>query len=55
MDKKGTISQLGAYVRGVLDTNNDGIVNIKDICNLFPNQAIAIAVLFFDIVVAVSE
>lgn len=55
MDKKPIMTQLGEYVRGVLDTNGDGAVTIKDFLGLFPNHAVAIAVLFLDIVVAVAE
>lgn len=55
MENKPVMSQLGEYVRGVLDTNGDGVVNIKDVMGLFPNYAVAIAVLFLDIVVGIAE
>lgn len=55
MENKPVMSALGEYVRGVLDTNGDGAVTFKDILGLFPSNAVAIAVLFLDIVVAVAE
>jgi hypothetical protein len=49
------LQTLSDYVSKVLDTNNDGQVNFRDLLDLFPNSAIAIAVLFVDLVVAVAE
>lgn len=46
---------LSEYVNKVLDTNGDGVINLKDILGLFPNQAVAIAVLFVDLAVLVAE
>lgn len=49
------IQSLGTYVKNVLDTNHDGVVNIRDFVDLFPNSAIAVAVVFVDLVVAIAE
>lgn len=49
------IQSLGEYVNKVLDTNKDGAVTVKDFIELFPNSAIAIAVIFVDLAVAVAE
>lgn len=46
---------LGEYVNKVLDTNKDGRTDIKDLLDLFPSNAVAIAVLFVDLVVAAAE
>lgn len=46
---------LGTYIRKVLDVNKDGQVTFKDFISLFPNQAIAIAVLFVDVLIAFAE
>ena len=52
----GNITQtLSEYVNKVLDTNKDGVVNMKDILGLFPSNAVAIAVIFIDVVVAAAE
>ena len=48
------IQSLNEYVTSVLDTNKDGRVNFRDFMDLFPNSAIAIAVIFVDLVVAVA-
>lgn len=55
MENKNVFSTLGEYVRGVLDTNKDGVISVKDFVALFPNFAIMIAVLFVDAAVAVAE
>ena len=49
------IQTLGDYVNKVLDTNKDGKITVKDFIDLFPNYAVAIAVIFVDIVVGVAE
>ncbi len=49
------IQTLGDYVNKVLDTNRDGRVNVRDLIDLFPNSAIAIAMAFVDLVVLVAE
>jgi hypothetical protein len=49
------IQSLNEYVTSVLDTNKDGRVNFRDFMGLFPNSAIAIAVIFVDLVVVVAE
>lgn len=46
---------LGEYVNQVLDTNKDGHTDIKDLLDLFPSNAVAIAVLFVDLVVMAAE
>jgi len=49
------VQTLGEYVKKVLDTNKDGKISFKDFIDLFPNYAVAIAVIFVDLVVAVAE
>lgn len=49
------VSGLREYANRVFDVNKDGAVNIKDFFRLFPSQAVAIAVVFIDIVVLASE
>lgn len=49
------IETLGQYIRKALDVNRDGQITFKDFLSLFPNNAIAIAVLFVDAVVLVAE
>lgn len=52
----GNITQtLSEYVNKVLDTNHDGKVNMSDLLGLFPSNAVAIAVIFIDVVVAAAE
>ena len=46
---------LSEYVTNVLDTNRDGVVSFKDFIDMFPNSAIAIAVIFVDLVVGFAE
>lgn len=47
--------KFGSYVRGVLDRNKNGRIDLHEILSLFPNFAIAIAALFVDLVVLVGE
>lgn len=49
------VETLGGYIRRALDVNRDGQITFKDFLGLFPNNAVAIAVLFVDAVVAVAE
>jgi hypothetical protein len=49
------MQSLRDYTRSVLDTNKDGQITFKDFIELFPNSAIAIAVVFVDLVVLVAE
>lgn len=49
------VDTLGGYIKRILDVNKDGQITVKDFLGLFPNQAIAIAVLFVDLVVLVAE
>ena len=52
----GNITQtLSEYVNKVLDTNHDGKINMSDLLGLFPSNAVAIAVIFIDVVVAAAE
>lgn len=52
----GNITQtLSEYVNKVLDTNHDGKINMSDLLSLFPSNAVAIAVIFIDVVVAAAE
>jgi len=43
------------YARSVLDTDGNGTVNLKDLFALFPNSAVAIAVIFVDLFALVAE
>jgi len=43
------------YARKVLDTDRNGVINFKDYIALFPNSAVAIAVMFVDLLVLVAE
>jgi len=49
------VQSLGEYVNKVLDTNKDGRVSFKDFLDLFPNNSVAIAILFVDLVVGAAE
>lgn len=49
------VETLGGYIRRALDVNRDGQITFKDFIALFPNNAVAIAVIFVDAVVAVAE
>jgi hypothetical protein len=49
------VETLGMYIRKIFDTNKDGVITFKDFLGLFPNNAIAIAVIFVDLVVLVAE
>lgn len=49
------VSNLRDYANRVFDVNKDGVVNIKDFFRLFPSQAVAIAVIFIDVVILASE
>ena len=49
------VETLGTYMRKIFDTNKDGVITFKDFVGLFPNNAIAIAVIFVDLVVLVAE
>lgn len=49
------VKTLGAYVTEVLDKDRNGVISFKEFMGLFPNSAIAIALLVVDILVAVAE
>lgn len=49
------LETLGGYIRKILDVNKDGVITYKDFLALFPNNAIAIAVVFVDLAVLVAE
>lgn len=49
------VETLGTYMRKIFDTNRDGQLDFRDFLGLFPNNAIAIAVLFVDLIVLVAE
>jgi len=49
------VQSLGEYVNKVLDTNGDGHITFRDFVDLFPSSAVAIAIVFIDLVVLVSE
>jgi hypothetical protein len=55
MDNKNVFAKFGDYVRGVLDRDKNGRIDIHEILNLFPNSAIAIAALFVDLVILIGE
>jgi len=49
------VESLGTYMRKIFDVNRDGQITFKDFLGLFPSNAIAIAVLFVDLVMLVAE
>ena len=49
------VQSLGEYVNKVLDTNGDGRITFGDFVGLFPNYAVAIAIIFIDVVVLAAE
>ena len=49
------VQSLGEYVNKVLDTNGDGRITFRDFVDLFPSSAVAIAIIFIDVVVLISE
>lgn len=49
------VETLGTYIRKIFDVNKDGQITFKDFLGLFPNNAVAIAVLFADAVVLFAE
>ena len=55
MSEKNVISTLGEYVKEVFDVNKDGTIDLKDILSMFPNSAVAIAVIVIDLLVLVAE
>jgi hypothetical protein len=52
---KGLFQSLGEYMTEIFDKDNDGIVSAKEMFTVFPNSAIAVAVLFVDLLVAIAE
>jgi hypothetical protein len=49
------LKTLGDYVNEVFDKDKDGVVSFKEFMSLFPNAAIAIALLVVDVLVLVAE
>ena len=49
------VQNLSDYVNKVLDTNGDGHITFRDFVDLFPSSAVAIAIVFIDVVVLISE
>ena len=49
------VQNLSDYVNKVLDTNGDGQITFRDFVDLFPSSAVAIAIIFIDVVVLISE
>ena len=47
------VQSLGEYVNKVLDTNGDGRITFRDFVDLFPSSAVAIAIIFIDVVVLI--
>src|SRR3990172_2503612 len=54
-ENKGVMESLGEYMTEIFDKDGDGIVTIKEVFTVFPNSAIAIAVIFVDLLVAIAE
>ena len=54
-NKKGVMETLNDYMMSVFDKDKDGIVSFKELMAIFPNYAVAIAILFVDLLVAVAE
>lgn len=49
------LKTLGEYVYEVLDKDKDGVISFKEYMGIFPNYAIAIALLVVDVLVLVAE
>lgn len=49
------IDTLNEYIAQVFDQNGDGIVTLKEAMSVFPNYAVAIAIVFVDILVLAAE
>lgn len=54
-ENKSVMVSLGEYMNEIFDKDGDGIVTVKEIFTVFPNSAIAIAVIFVDLLVAIAE
>ncbi len=54
-ENKGVIETLNDYMTNIFDRDKDGIVTVKELFSVFPNYAVAIAVLFVDLLVLVAE
>ncbi len=54
-NNKSTMETLGDYMKGIFDTNNDGVVNFKDLFEVFPSKAVGIVILFVDVLMLVAE
>lgn len=54
-ESKSVLQNLGDYMTDILDKDRDGIVSVKEIFTVFPNAAVAIAVIFVDVLVALAE
>jgi hypothetical protein len=48
-------NRFGRYMQRVLDVDRDGVLSVKDFFSLFPSQAVGIAVVVLDLLVAVAE
>jgi len=53
--EKTPVQSFMDYARSVLDADGNGKINLKDMAALFPNSAVAIAVIFVDLLVLVAE
>ena len=54
-ENKGVIETLNDYMTNIFDRDKDGIVTVKELFSVFPNYAVAIAVLFVDLLVLVVQ
>ena len=54
-ENKGVIETLGDYMTLIFDKDKDGIVTAKELLGVFPNHAVAVAVIFVDLLVLVAE
>jgi len=54
-ENKGVIETLNDYMTAIFDRDKDGIITMKEFLSVFPNYAVAIAVLFVDVLVLVAE
>ena len=54
-EHKSVMQTLNEYMVNVFDKNKDGVVTFKEFMSIFPNYAVAIAILFVDVLVLVAE
>jgi hypothetical protein len=54
-NEKGVIETLNGYMVKVFDKNKDGVVTFKEFMAVFPSYAVALAIIFVDLLVLVAE